>query len=120
MNAVAPINVARLATTRRCQRSRIQRATIRSVMRNHKPAASALQSAAMMLIRAAYDTGIGSDANAWPSSTKNGLPGGCGIPRTLTAAMYSPVSHIATDGARVIRYRMNTSVAAIAAGIYEG
>ena len=72
-------------------------------MRNQSPAERALASAAMMLIRAAYETGIGSEANAWPSSTKNGFPGGCGMPRTFTAAMYSPVSHIATDGASVTR-----------------
>ena len=57
----------------------------------------------MMLILAAYETGIGSDAKACPSSTKKGLPGGCGMPSTLTAAMYSPVSHIATEGASVRR-----------------
>ncbi len=114
------MRVATLATTSRCHLSTIQRATILSVIRNQKPAESALASAAMMLILAPYETGIGSDAKAWPSSTKKGLPGGCGMPRTFTAAMYSPVSHIATEGARVSRYRMNTRVAAIAAGMYEG
>ena len=62
---------------------------------------AALASAARMLIFAPYDTGIGNEANACPSSMKNGLPGGWGRPRTLTDAMYSPVSHIATEGARV-------------------
>src|SRR5207237_8017048 len=109
-----------LDTTRRCHFAAIQRATIRSVIRNQRPAEQALASAAMMLIRAAYETGIGNEAKAWPSSTKNGLPGGWGMPRTFTAAMYSPVSHIATDGARVSRYRMKTSAAAIAAATYEG
>jgi hypothetical protein len=33
--------------------------------------------------------------------TKSGLPGGCGMPRTLAAAMYSEVSQNAVVGARV-------------------
>src|SRR5687768_12369446 len=114
------MSVARPATVRRCHRSPIQRDTTRSVTRNQNPAAPALASAARMLIFAANETGMGSVANAFPSSMKNGLPGGWGSPRTFTAAMYSPVSHIATEGASVIRYRTNTRVPAIAAGIYEG
>jgi len=53
----------------------------------------------MMLILAAYETGIGSDANAWPSSTEERIPRRMRDAETLTAAMYSPVSHIATEGA---------------------
>ena len=49
---------------RRTPLSTIQRATILSVIRNQKPADSALASAAMMLILAPYETGIGSDAKA--------------------------------------------------------
>src|SRR6266550_5284555 len=64
VNAVAPMRVARPATTMRCQRSPIQRATILSVMRNQKPAEHALANAARILILAAYETGIGSDPNA--------------------------------------------------------
>jgi hypothetical protein len=64
VNAVAPMRVARLATTSRCHLSAIHRATILSVIRNQKPAESALASAAMMLILAPYETGIGSDAKA--------------------------------------------------------
>src|ERR1700704_729402 len=103
------MRVARPATTSRCQRSRIQRETILSLIRNQKPDESALASAAMMLILAPYETGRGSVANACPSNRKKGLPGGCGRPSTFVAAMYSPVSHIATDGASVRRQRTNTS-----------
>src|ERR1700674_3652445 len=92
------MSVATPATTSRCHLSAIQRATILSVIRNQKPADRALASAAMMLILAPYETGRGSVANACPSSMKKGLPGGCGRPSTFVAAMYSPVSHIATDG----------------------
>jgi hypothetical protein len=34
--------------------------------------------------------------------------------------MYSPVSHIAVDGAIVMKYRMNTATAARAAALYDG
>ena len=84
-------------------------------MRNHIPAAPALQSAARMLIRMATLGAIGRIAKKRPSNTKKGLPGGCGRPRVYAATMYSLVSHIAVDGASVMRYRTNTTPAAIAA-----
>ncbi len=40
-------------------------------------------------------------ANVRPRSTKSGLPGGWGRPKTYAAEMYSLVSHIAVLGARV-------------------
>ncbi len=73
-----------------------------------------------MLIRWAKFGAIGNTPIVWPRITKNGLPGGCGIPSTYAAAMYSLVSHIAVDGESVIRYKMNTSAAAIAAMPYDG
>ena len=36
------------------------------------------------------------------------------------AAMYSPVSHIAVDGAMVMKYKRKTAAAAIAAALYDG
>jgi len=72
-------------------------------MRNHIPAAIALQSAASMLIRIATFGAIGSIAKKRPSMTKKGLPGGWGSPRSNAAAMYSLVSHIAVEGASVTR-----------------
>ena len=56
-----------------------------------------------MLMRWATVGAIGRSDTTRPSNTNNGLPGGCGIPRTYAAAMYSLVSHIAVDGASVIR-----------------
>jgi hypothetical protein len=54
-----------------------------------------------MFTRAATDGAIGSSEKNFPISTKNGFPGGCGIPRMYAAAMYSLVSHMAVDGASV-------------------
>src|SRR4051812_40652322 len=72
-----------------------------SVTRNQSPADTALQIAASRLIRAAMFGAMGSNENACPTMTKNGLPGGCGNPNEYAAAMYSLVSHIAVDGAIV-------------------
>ena len=67
------------------------------------PAETALQTAASTLMRTAMDFAMGRIANTRPISTNSGLPGGCGRPRTVAAVMYSLVSHIAVDGARVRR-----------------
>jgi len=65
----------------------------RSATRNRKPDASALVTAANRLIRSAYRP---RKPTSWPQVfariTNSGLPGGCGIPSTLAAAMYSDVS----------------------------
>ena len=55
------------------------------------------------LMRAAMLPPMGSSDATRPISTKNGLPGGCGMPSTYAAAMYSLVSHIDVDGASVTR-----------------
>ena len=54
-------------------------------------------------MRTATVGAIGRIAKTRPMRTKNGLPGGCGSPRVYAAAMYSLVSHIAVDGASVMR-----------------
>src|SRR5437764_5442162 len=92
----------------RCQRSGNQLTSTRSVMRNHMPAETALQIAARMLILTATELAIGRIENTRPMMTKSGYPEGWGMPSVYAAAMYSLVSHMAVDGASVIRY--NTSV----------
>src|SRR6185437_2816461 len=96
------------------------RASTESMRMNHEPAATALHRAARMLSRAAYDTGIGINPKACAIMTNSGLPGGCGSPRTLAAAMYSLVSHIAVVGDSVTRYKTNTHSAASAPQAYGG
>src|SRR5579862_1410454 len=98
----------------RCQRYGSQPASTRSVIRNHMPAEAALHAAARRLMREAKFGAIGNIPIVWPRITKNGLPGGWGMPRTYAAAMYSLVSHIAVDGASVSTYKPNTSTAAMA------
>src|SRR5919112_2529016 len=75
----------------------------RSATRNHRPAEAALVTAAKRLIRTAYEAASGIRPNTWARMTKRGLPGGCGMPSTLAAAMYSEVSQNAVVGARVAR-----------------
>ena len=78
-------------------------------MRNHIPADTALQSAASTLMRVAtLGPNNGMIVKTRPMSTNSGLPGGWGSPRVYAAAMYSLVSHIAVEGARVIRYSAKT------------
>src|SRR5437667_12043749 len=55
-----------------------------------------------------------------PSNTNNGVPGGCGMPRTFAAVMNPPASHSVTVGARVITYPMRTRKATAAASRYGG
>ena len=99
----------------RCHRRGIQPTNTRSVTRNQKPAEIALETAASTLMRIATDGAMGSIANTRPMRTKNGFPGGCGMPRTYAAAMYSLVSHMDVVGARVRTYRTNTTNPATAA-----
>jgi hypothetical protein len=120
VKAVAPMSVAAPAPTSRCHRSRSHPTRTRSVIRNQAAAESAEQSAASTFTRCATVGAMGRWVKTLPSSTKNGLPGGCGIPSTYAAAMYSLASHIAVDGARVSRYSPNTTAAAMPAARYEG
>ncbi len=56
------------------------------------------------LILTAVERGNGASSSSQvrASSTKTGLPGGCGIPRMCAVAMYSLVSQKAVVGARVM------------------
>src|SRR5580704_5402448 len=108
------------APVRRFHRSGNQCARTRSVTKNQMPADRALVSAAITLTRWATVGAMGRIANMWPRITKNGLPGGCGMPSTFAAVRYSLVSHIAVLGSSVTTYKTNTAHAAIAAAPYEG
>ena len=104
MNAVAPISAAIVPPVMRCQRCGNQPTSTRSVIRNHIPAETALQIAANTLMRVAtLGPKIGMIENTRPIRTNSGLPGGWGSPSVYAAAIYSLVSHIAVDGARVTR-----------------
>ena len=59
--------------------------------------------------RIAIDVAMGRMENTRPSSTNIGLPGGCGMPSVNAAAMYSLVSHMAVEGASVMRYSSRTA-----------
>ena len=81
----------------------------RSATRNQSPAPPALVIAAKRLIRTEYSAASGGSPQACAISVKSGLPGGCGMPSTLAAAMYSDVSQKAVVGDRVMRYTTNTT-----------
>ena len=66
----------------RCQRRGIHPTSTRSVTRNQNIALTALDSAASTLMRMATDGAMGRMLNTRPMRTKNGLPGGCGMPST--------------------------------------
>ncbi len=74
------------------------------------------------LIRTAADNLVGdrSTSHACATSTKSGLPGGCGIPSTCAAVMYSPESQKPVLGASVSAYSTNTARDARAAAPYAG
>src|SRR5439155_8949530 len=76
----------------------------RSLTRNQDPAAIALVTAASRLMRMAYPAASGSSPHVWAISTNSGLPGGCGMPSTYAAAMYSDVSQNCVVGASVSTY----------------
>ena len=80
VKAVAPTSAAAPATVMRTHRCGNQLTSTRSVIRNHIPADTALDSAASTLMRMATVGAIGRIAATRPMSTKNGLPGGCGSP----------------------------------------
>ena len=73
----------------------------RSAIRNQRAAEAALVNAAKRLIRLAYSPASGSNPQVCARITKSGFPGGCGMPSTFAAAMYSEVSQNAVVGARV-------------------
>src|SRR5437868_4475018 len=85
---VAPTSTPPNAAAKRAQRLVTIPRSHRSATRNQKPAAPALVKAANRLIRSAYDLASGSRPKVWAEMVNNGLPGGCGMPSTLAAAMY--------------------------------
>src|SRR5229473_1822480 len=99
--ASAPATAARRRGRRAGTHSRIQR----SLTRNQHPAAIALVKAASRLMRIAYPAASGNKPQVCAISTNNGLPGGCGMPSTCAAAMYSDVSQNCVVGASVNTYR---------------
>ncbi len=101
VHATAPASTpAKAAASRGPRAGRMVRSQ-RSLTRNQKNAPPALVTAAKMLMRRAYSAASGSRPNACAISVKSGLPGGCGMPSTLAAAMYSDVSQNAVVGANV-------------------
>src|SRR5215204_4086130 len=107
VNAVALSTAASTEPTRRTHGTAIHCASTRSATRNQMPAARALHTAASRLTRYATPPN-GSREATRPSSTKSGLPGGCGIPSVYAAVMYSLASHIAVVGASVATYSAST------------
>src|SRR2546428_249462 len=73
----------------------------RSPTRNQHPAATALVTAASKLIRIAYPAASGSKPQTCARIVNSGLPGGCGMPSTYAAAMYSEASQNCVVGASV-------------------
>src|SRR2546427_8373651 len=55
-------------------------------------------------MRIAYPAASGNKPHVCAISTNNGLPGGCGMPSTCAAAMYSDVSQNCVVGASVNTY----------------
>src|ERR1019366_8188282 len=98
---VAPTSAHTAAAVSRAQRSAKRLLVTSCATRNQIPADAALATAARRLMRTANSRAIGSVPNRYAISTNSGLPGGCGIPTTFAAAMYSLVSHIAVVGASV-------------------
>jgi hypothetical protein len=99
VKAVALSSVAAPAATSRVHRSGNHAESTRSTTRNQTAAENALLAASMLTRTATVLTGT-SEATR-PSSTKSGLPGGCGMPSVYAAVMYSLASHSAVVGARV-------------------
>src|SRR3989441_5266915 len=105
VNAVAAASAPATAARRRGSWAGTHARIQRSLTRNQHPAAIALVTAASRLIRMAYPAASGSKPHTWAISTNRGLPGGCGMPSTYAAAMYSEVSQNCVVGASVSTYR---------------
>src|SRR5688500_324460 len=108
------------AAASRAQRTGTAVRSHRSDTRNQSAAVTALVAAAKRLIRTAYDAASGSSPQTCAISVKSGLPGGCGIPSTFAAAMYSDVSQNAVVGASVAPYTAKTTAPVAAAQRYGG
>src|SRR6266446_10486076 len=104
VNAVAAASAPATAARRRGSWAGTHARIQRSLTRNQHAAAIALVTAASRLIRMAYPAASGSRPHTWAISTNRGLPGGCGMPSTYAAAMYSDVSQNCVVGASVSTY----------------
>ena len=105
VNAVAPRNTLMAAATTSTPRRSVQCDQTRTRVRKKKPAEAAEKVALMALIRTATGSPVHERrmSDTRPTITKNGFPGGCGMPRMCAVAMYSDVSQNAVLGARVMR-----------------
>src|SRR5881409_2353399 len=87
VNAVAAHSAPARAASRRGHVAGTMLRRNRSPIRNQQPAATALVTAAKRLMRTPYFAAQGIIPHVWATSVNNGFPGGCGMPRTLAAAM---------------------------------
>ena len=104
MNAVPATSAPAAAASRRGSRAGTQPRIQRSPTRNQQPAAIALVVAASRLTRMANPAASGRRPQTCAIIVNSGLPGGCGIPSTYAAAMYSDVSQNWVVGASVATY----------------
>ena len=102
VNAVAEQIAPASAASRRGHVAGTHARIKRSPTRNQHPAATALVTAARRLIRIAYPAASGSRPQTCARIVNSGLPGGCGMPSTYAAAMYSEVSQNCVVGASVM------------------
>jgi hypothetical protein len=103
LHEVAPTRAPPIAAPCRAHRLGTMPRSQRSATRNQNTAAPALVTAANRLIRTAYDSASGSSPKTWARTTNSGFPGGCGMPSTRAAAIYSDASQNAVVGASVSR-----------------
>src|SRR5690348_7498997 len=101
VNAVAPQIAPASAAMRRGHTAGTKLRIQRSLTRNQHAAAIALVVAAKRLMRAAYPDARGIMPHTCAIIVNSGLPGGCGMPSTYAAAMYSDVSQNCVVGASV-------------------
>src|SRR5216110_1216617 len=120
MNAVAEQIAPASAASRRGHVAGTHARIKRSPTRNQHPAATALVTAARRLIRIAYPAASGSRPQTCARIVNSGLPGGCGMPSTYAAAMYSEVSQNCVVGARVAMYSSSAPAATRPAIRYGG
>ena len=101
--AVPPTRTAQKAAISAIERFSVKCAQIRMTARNQNTAAAAETVALSRLVRVATSSPVHPvrSSHTFPSSTKKGFPGGCGIPMMCAVAMYSDVSQKAVEGPRV-------------------
>ena len=105
VNEVAAMSAPANAARRRGQTTGTIPRSHRSPIRNQHPADTALVNAASRLMRCAYPAAQGINAHTCATRTKNGLPGGWGMPSVYAAVIYSDVSQNCVVGANVTTYR---------------